>query len=400
MALTTPFINTLSAFDATKGTQTALNVKGGDAITSYEFFIYDNAGNLIYSSNKIAVRDFAGGSIRQFPIVIPANLSGLQNNSSYRLQGKTNNKNETAVSNYAVFSCYATPLINIFQNKFVGETSRWVDLTQDGNIQGSSIEIQIVAQNTNLNSPAVMNIGELTLYGIDNQGSKNYISTTDKIYDFTFDSTTNTYTAHTTLSGFAINADADYNTLPNASYVYYEVDYEFSTIENMIVFGAISNIKCYYKTLTNSPYLVLANLCQQGVIKVTSTLTSLKGTSNPSPPIYLDDEVDLTEDGSWVQWSKHFILNQPYTLRLWGRNFKQGKLLSLTYTNAPNKYINVYYNTTDKESYISLECGDDEFPYYIESDRLLLTDITNKTNLFVGIQQQGYLFDIDFEILE
>ena len=79
------------------------------------------------------------------------------------------------------------------------------------------------------------------------------------------------------------------------------------------------------------------------------------------------------------------------------------KYIKLNYVHE-----DVYDNDTQQTTnytYISLECGQSNsngvpmFPYYIESQRIATSLINSSTSLFIGVQQQGNLFDIDFEIL-
>ena len=76
MALTKPFINTISAFDAQNGITININVLGGDAITAYSFNIMKSDGTLLFApSQKINVNnDIADGTIRIFPITINKNM--------------------------------------------------------------------------------------------------------------------------------------------------------------------------------------------------------------------------------------------------------------------------------------------------------------------------------------
>ena len=77
MALTMPFINTLPAFDANIGLQTNIFVLGGDAITAYQFLIYDQSepDTVLYSSAKYPVtNDIANKTIRSFPIQLTPSM--------------------------------------------------------------------------------------------------------------------------------------------------------------------------------------------------------------------------------------------------------------------------------------------------------------------------------------
>lgn len=78
----------------------------------------------------------------------------------------------------------------------------------------------------------------------------------------------------------------------------------------------------------------------------------MTGTSNPDPPIYIDDkEVDLRESGSWVDWNNGFRIQSDFTLRTWGRDFNEYEpIITLTNdinsTNTPN-YIEMKWMVGD-----------------------------------------------------
>lgn len=78
----------------------------------------------------------------------------------------------------------------------------------------------------------------------------------------------------------------------------------------------------------------------------------MTGTSNPDPPIYIDDkEVDLRENGSWVDWNNGFRIQSDFTLRTWGRDFNEYEpIITLTNdinsTNTPN-YIEMKWMVGD-----------------------------------------------------
>ena len=77
----------------------------------------------------------------------------------------------------------------------------------------------------------------------------------------------------------------------------------------------------------------------------------------------------------------------------------------MTSTVYSGYYITLKYNNDGTNTFISLSCGRTDsngnamYPYYIESNYITSSSITEDTNLFIGIQQQDGLFDIDFQIL-
>jgi hypothetical protein len=180
---------------------------------------------------------------------------------------------------------------------------------------------------------------------------------------------------------------------------------------------------CGYNAVNSSSIFKVTNLCDKGQIEIVCTATSRAGKSNITPLenlIYINnDELDLNTatygENAYVFWEKYFTTGQPYTLRIWGRNFEVGEIASLYLTTDNGRYVSIKYNEEDvydedtstwsNYTYISLESGRNDangqpmFPYYIESERILTSTITSSTDLFVGIQAQNGLFDISFQII-
>lgn len=420
MALTKPFINTISAFDANNGTTININVLGGDAITSYAFNLYSNVGSLIYTSPKFVVNnDIANATIRTFPITLTSSM-GIENNGNYQIQPITYNLGNAdgMIGQAANFVCYSTPIVKLYYYDIRDGVADYYEFKNGSVVGATTPNIKIEFSPNDLNSIAEPNIANVVVYGINGK-NKNLVYESGDIYNFSHDIVADLYSITTDISGFTINVNSSGNLVTDRLYDSFQVELNLRTIENYQIQPIIvDNITCYYATLRNSPYFVVNNLCAEGKIEINSKLTSYMGTSNPTPPIYINNqEIDLTGDGSWVQWAKYFELKQPYTFRLWGRNFNVGQIADLSQSTCPNKHIIIKYNQEDvynetaKEyenyTFISLESGQSKnidgvdyfYPYYIESDRILTSLITATTKLFINVQEQEEMFDITFQIL-
>lgn len=422
MALTQPFINTIPAFDAQNGITINLNVLGGDAITKYSFEIMKSDGSRLFMpSQKINVNnDIANGTIRTFPITINKNM-GIENNQSYMIKPMTYNdeKPDGVVGQATSFTCYVTPSVNIYYYDIQNGQTGYFPFVNNSVVGTATPNIKIQFNPNDLNSIAEPNVANVYVYGV-NSGVRNLIYSSDDIYNFSYDISTDLYEITTDLADFTININKDGTPSENRLYDSFEVEWTLRTIENFqpTLQGLITGINCYYQTLRNSPFLVINNLCSEGKIEINSKLTSYEGTSNPTPPIYINNqEVDLTVDNSWVQWANYFTLEQPYTFRIWGRNFNVGEIADLTSSTIPSKHIYIKYNqedvynevtkTTTNYTFVSLASGQSKtiddveyfYPYYIESNRILTSSITPTTQLFINVQEQGELFDISFKIL-
>lgn len=424
MALIKPFINNIPAFDAIVGTELDINVLGGDAITDYQFSLYynDNTDTPFFISPKYSVlNDIENGTIRTFPVNIVPNMSGtdlngnsivlnLINNYQYRIRATIYNNEKFISGNYTLFSCYKSPSVSLYYQTMVNGGLEYVLLENGTTLPLASPNIRITFNPNDLQSLASPNIASLTLLGITNEEIEEEIKNVSNLYNFSHDLITNNYNLDIKLDGFSINVDNEGNLLSQEKRLYksFTIKYSVTTLENFQISNKITGINCYYNTLRNSPDIILNNICDKGIIRITCNLTSLNGISNPTTPKFTDNgnEIDLTEQNSWAKWQRYFALEEPYTLRLWARNLQIGPILTMSLSIANHKYIKISYNEKEDYAFVSLECAQPDstgaamFPYYIESDKLLLSDITSETKLFIGIQQQGGLFDINFRILE
>lgn len=395
MALTQPFINTFAAFDATVGTQINLSVLGGDAINSYRFWIYDNSNTNtpIYTSDIITVsNDIASSSIRLFPIDLTNLPSGtLQNNNFYYITAQTySGVNQSVYSPYSLrtlFQCYAQCSINIMYNNQI--------LVNDTVVNGQNIDVTLQFNTNDLNSPAQLNNAQISLYGVANNVS-NLLFVGDTLYNSPFEQT---------ILGFSNTVDSNGNPISNRMYDSFTIEVIGYTIEGMEIQTTITGLQCYYSALSGSTYFQVQNLCDKGVIEITSTLTSLLGTSNPpfNDLIFVDGEaVDLRDSDSWVKWQNLFSLQQPFTIRMWGSDFANGNIIEMLCLGG--NYINIKYNNDGVNTFISVESsqmhssGINLFPYYLESNKILSSTITPTTPLFIGIQQENGVFYITFSI--
>lgn len=406
MALTRPYINNIPAFDATiqSGTTILLNILGGDEITGYQFSLYKNDGSSepFYISEIISVSgDIQSTSIRSYPITILPSM-GLENNFSYKIRAKTHNDEGYSIdSQDVIFYCYKTPILSLSQNG--------TPVVDKYTFSSSNPNITINFNPNDINSVATPNIGVLTIYGITDAGNRDLLSTNSDIYNFLKNSLNNSYSLDITLTGLTRNVDENGVLLPAADRLYnhFEIEYTITTLQGMELTQNIINLNCYYVVIRNPQYLQVENKCKEGIIQLTCELTSLSGQTNPDVPIvYIDNkEIDLTQQNAWVQWQGTFTLQMPFTLRIWGRNFNIGTIATLSASNDLTRRIDLGYGVDDDgafiwlNSYMPSSIGVQMFPYYIESNRIPISSITDTTKLFIGIQGQNGLFDMDFEII-
>lgn len=422
MALTNPFINTFSSFDANVGTNIYMCVLGGSAITHYSFSLYDNYGSQVpfYTSERFKVDDdIAGVTIRTFDIQLLAQIGNIQNNENYKISATTYIiENDTILEQRegqtTLFSCYVKPSIKLsYKNN-----DNYIDLPTDDSqiiLPFSINDFKLTFNKVDNNSVARPNKGKITLYGTTDSGARELITESETLYSFSFDGILN-YETTTKIGGMVINVDGEGNLLPYGERMYesYEIDYACTTIDNVEINETIKNVNCYYPVITNSSFVHVNNLCNDGVVEINCDVRSLMGVSNVVPKYIDGQELDLRSQSyggteAFVVWAQQFAFNQPYTLKMWVKNLQSGDVCKLTYSKDVNKYIKIKYNIesvdNDIYGYLSLESSfgtSNEniqmHPYYVETDRILVADLMGKS-VYVAIQQQDGLFDLEFKII-
>lgn len=430
MALTNPFINTIPNFDATQGVTINLNVLGGDAINGYGYKIYNDDGSTtpIFTSTMIAVStDVASVSVRSFPINITS-ATGIQNNRSYKIEPFTqttqNGNTFTATGQQVLFSCYVTPTSKL---QYLNNNNVYVDLQDGTTFSSTQQQFLVIFQTNDLSSQLVPNSANIILYGIDDNGNQNLVKEYTPVYNFVQNQNNQTmWDVEINVPDFTRTKDANGNLLSSAERIYAS----FSLSLRVDVVGDFSpndivlyqNLGCGYDAVNNSSVLTVTNLCQKGQIEIVCSATNREGKSNinTNSLVYINStELDLNTatygQNAYVLWERYFTIGEPYTLRIWGRNFEVGEIASLYLTTDSGRYVSIKYNEEDiydsdtqtwsNYTYVSLESGRNDIngqpmpPYYIESQKILTSTILSTTNLFIGIQENNGLFAINFQTI-
>lgn len=255
MALTTPFINGVSAFDATIGTTVYVNVLGGDAISSVSYSIYDNNNNIVYSKNT-SVADNQVSDIRTFAVTIPASsTSTLANNFQYKIRVRTSDG--TNYSNYSqdeLFVCYVSPSFSF--SYYNG--SSFVPLNNGFTIPSVNLDVELVFNTNDAQSPAVLNDAHISVYGIDSNSIQTLVFQGEPLYVSPLEQT---------LSGF-VPTSGTY-----AQYSKYLIVATGKTVDGFEFTSQVSNLNCSYNISVGS-ILQLTNFCNTGLIEIKSTYTS------------------------------------------------------------------------------------------------------------------------------
>lgn len=280
--LTKPVLNNAPAFDATTEFIFTFAVpSGGDQVTRNRLTIIDQSTGLqVYQQTQITFG---------LAHTLPANT--LANGSYYSAYINTFNAGGgmSVNSNTIQFYCFTTPsfaFTNLPVGNIIANNSFNFEITYN-QIEGELLDSYRYdlydAQQTLVSTSGVKFVGSSTP------------PPTIVTYEF---------------GGFADNT------------VYYIKGFG-STINGTSIETPLTLITVKYVQPNIFAIVELSQNCTGGYVTVKSNMSNIEGTSNPTPPIYIDDKaVDLTQEGSWVNWNQNqFDFSGDWTLGVWGKDF-------------------------------------------------------------------------------
>lgn len=354
MALTTPILYSVPAFDATKEQVFTFASIGGSQVVANTLTIKNNTTlATVYSQTQTTYR---------FEHTLPANT--LTNGTYYQaiLTTKDAEGNESSPSNPIQFYCYTQPTFaigNMPTGNVVANSSFTFNVTYN-QIQGE-----------------ILNAYVFNLYS----ASGVLISTSGTLYNT---SETLPLTVSHTFSGFEDRAN-------------YFVQATGVTVNGTQLDTGKIAFTTKYVTPTTYSSLYLSNNCDEGYITVESNIISIKGVANPDPPIYIDDkEIDLRQSGSYVEWDEGYEVNGDWTARVWGRDFTPSEEI-LRFSNAGSDNIVVTYVTDDTQCWFELRATHvgDTWGYVIESTHIALP--TDAEQIFMWLRRIDNVYELKIE---
>lgn len=294
MALTQPILNSIAAFDATQEHIFSFISIGGDQVIGSQLTIYDNeTGDQVYQGNYTSFKF-------EHPLVAGTLTNGKYYNATI---STINNASEfSEPSNPVAFYCYTTPILTI------------TNIPTSGTIEQSNYTFQ---GNYVQEEGELLNGYQYTLYNSNKEQISQSSILYDGLYQYTFSGMANDTSYYVELSG--------------------------STINNTSVSSGLLLFTIRYIQPASFAICDLVNNCQNGFIQISSNIVSIDGKSEPDPPKYIDDkEIDLTDEGSWVQWDEGFNIQNDFTMRIWGRLFGNNEPIvtmknELDTDNVPNR---------------------------------------------------------------
>lgn len=334
--LTQPILNPISAFDATQQYTFTFVVIGGNQVVANMLTINDNSdGSQVYQATQSTMR---------LEHVLPANT--LENGHYYSVTVQTiDNAEQLSEASVAVpFYCYSTPSLTI----------------------------------SNMPSSGTINNNSYTFQGAYSQSEGEALNS----YQFTLYNNNREVISQTPLIYYSSDSSLQYTFTGMSSNTSYFIELSGQTVNGTQITSGVLSFNVNYSSSASFAICDLVNDCENGYIQISSNVVAIQGNSNPEPPIYIDDkEVDLREDGSYVNWDSGFNIQNDFTMRVWGRDF--------------NPYEDIINMSNNQDS--------DEDPNRINMKWMLgdidkeLPEYTNGQGSFVNIQnsQSGNIENLE-----
>ena len=286
MALTTPILNSVPAWDVANGQIFTFNVIGGDQVVGNILYIKDNtSGQVVYTQNTTSY---------QYQAVVPVNASDLTNGTYYSAYVVTkNNANQTSQpSNIIQFYCYTTPSFTI-------------DITDNETITTSAISPTLTYSQL---EDEPLNDYTFILYN----SSRNQISSSGVKYS---DSDSGSYSANYSFLGLT-----DGET--------YFIRVTGHTVEGTVLDTGYIRFTVSYIQQETYNILSLQNNCQVGYIVYYSNAFSIIGTATEYAVLqtttYLGERslvlfriVDGQILNATATWDSGVAIENDFTFRAW-----------------------------------------------------------------------------------
>lgn len=365
MPLSRPILYAVPAFDAAQAYTFRFNVTGGDQVAGSRIIIRTNDENFtqVYPTSSTANEGWVQSY--GFSYTLPAN--SLTNGSYYQATVQTRNASgeESQESAAIQFYCYTTPTLTL-QTQIVG-----------GIVDNSSLTV-VVEYNQEEDERLSSYVFELY------SGEGLLISSSGTIRVPADSPVPYTLPAYT-FTGLENN---------NA----YSFECRGETVEGTVVTtGRISFTTSFDVPSVFSTVEVINN-CEEGYVTFRSNVNPIDGKSDPDPPIFIGDSVDLTQPGSSVTWGEGYEIDGDYTMQLWGRSFTPGTNI-LMFENAYGDTATIKYVTDDTNAWFELRVVESGslWGYVMQSNTIPIPPSTDW--IFLWNRRIGPLYDLQIQNL-
>lgn len=334
MSLTRPTLISVPSFDATQSYTFTFTVQSGSAqIVANELVIRNQTDNTVVYNEK--------QETFKYEHIVDADelTNGTYYNATVSVFDADGNQSPTSIP--IQFWCYSTPSItftNIPESNIITNASFNFTFTYAQN-EGEALNSYVV-----------------NLYN----AFQSQIATSGVLYA---QNGTPPYNGNYLFTGFEDNT------------VYY-IEIVGTTVNGAIVSTGQIQFTVKYLRPDLFTLIELTNNCEEGYITLKSNIVLIEGESNPSPPTYIDDkEVDLTGNGSWVEWNDGYSISGNFLGRLWFRKpTPYAQIMQFSNTDGQTiilRYMQGYENVNapDIQSYVELYVQSvNGYDYYIYSN--------------------------------
>lgn len=354
MALTTPILYSVNAFDAQNSFIFQFASIGGNQAVANTLTIKNNATlSTVYSATQTTFK---------FEHILPANT--LTNGTYYQatLTTKDAQGNESNVSAPIQFYCYSRPSFEIS------------NMPNNNVITNSSFAFTVTY---NQAQGEILNAYVFNLYS----ASGALISTSNTMYN--------------TDTSLPLNVSYLFSGFEDKASYSIEVT-GVTTNGTQITTGRIPFTTDYTSPETFSD-LLLANNCKGGYITIKSNVIGIDGVSNPETPTYIDNkEIDLIDAGSYAEWIKGYRINDNWTMRLWGRDFTPNFEI-FRFSNADGDIITIEYHADETQCWFELRAKHNDWPwgYVTESTHIALPSETEQ--VFCWLRRIDNFYELRIE---
>lgn len=334
MALTRPILYSVPAFDATNQYTFSFNVIGGDQVVKNQLTIIDQSNNqIVYQQQQIT-----------FTFTHTLNANTLVNGKYYSASLITyNSSNESSSPSVGIqFYCYTNPSFD-FNN-----------MPATNVITNSNYVFEV---SYNQNEGELLNNYTFNLY----DAQRNLLSTSGMMY-----------TSGT--SSLPLIVSYQFSSLQDNTF--YFVQATGQTLQGTQISTGFIGFSVSYVEPSVFSVINLTNNCQGGYIIVRSNLSDIPGKSNPSPPLYIDENtaVDVTENGSYIIWDEGFSLYSDFTASLWGREFTENSNIITLSSNGNGELTINYRKDENGLFYAELFVKENNVIYYLYTNSIVVNE--------------------------
>lgn len=351
MALTTPILYQLPAFDANNEQIFTFNAIGGTQVLGNILTIRNNATNAVVYQKEVTSYAF------QHKLPERTLVNGLQYNAVIQ----TVNGSETSTASAPIlFNCYTTPVISILN---MPENNVIPNSAYQFNMQYVQIQGELLSQY------------QVNLYNI----SGNLQSTSGVIY--VDDTNPPPYLFNYEFTGF--NDGSVYN-----------LEVLGQTVNQTAITTGKIEITVKYEEPNLFALISLENNMCEGYITIKSNMVDILGKAEPDPPKFIDNDTVIDLVPGHVIFDEGFEINDDFTVGIWGRDFQPNKPIFEMWNNSdtintPNRIIINFreeYKPNSLTHYAFWEAfvySENTQPYYIFTPSILYPGPNDKYRVFL-----------------